>query len=184
MREERRGEPEANQRLTVAQAAAKLGITEGAVRSRIKRGTIPTIKEGGTVYVVLGGGTSPPNHPPYTAEPSGAPSDQSELVENLREQVAYLQGVIATRDRELAQRGEEIRRRDQALEREQQLTAMFADRLRELQAPQEPQNQAEKAEPQSDRVHHPRSRRRPQSGGACGVGSSGGNTAGANCLSS
>jgi hypothetical protein len=33
----------------------------------------------------------------------------------LREQIAYLQGVIATRDRELATRAEEIRRRDEAL---------------------------------------------------------------------
>jgi hypothetical protein len=57
------------------------------------------------------------------------------LVETLREQVAYLQGVIATRDRELEQRAEEICRRDAALEREQQLAAIFADRLRELEAP-------------------------------------------------
>jgi hypothetical protein len=56
-------------------------------------------------------------------------------VETLREQVAYLQGVIATRDQELALRAEEIRRRDTALEREQQLAAMFADRLQALEAP-------------------------------------------------
>jgi hypothetical protein len=56
-------------------------------------------------------------------------------VEALREQVAYLRGVVATRDRELEQRAEEIRRRDSALEREQQLTAMFATRLGELEAP-------------------------------------------------
>ncbi len=58
-------------------------------------------------------------------------------METLREQVAYLQGVIATRDRELEQRAEEIPRRDAALEREQQLTAIIADRLRELEAPRE-----------------------------------------------
>jgi len=68
------------------------------------------------------------------------------LVETLREQVAYLQGVIATRDRELEQRAEEIRRRDAALEREQQLTAMFADRLRELEAPREPRESPETVE--------------------------------------
>jgi DNA repair exonuclease SbcCD ATPase subunit len=56
-------------------------------------------------------------------------------VETLREQVAYLQGVIATRDQELALRAEEIRRRDTALEREQQLAAMFADHLQALEAP-------------------------------------------------
>ena len=37
----------------------------------------------------------------------------------------------ATRDQELAVRSEEIRRRDTALEREQQLAAFFAERLRE-----------------------------------------------------
>lgn len=58
-----------------------------------------------------------------------------EQVGALREQAAYLQGVIATRDKELEQRTEEIRRRDAALEREQQLTAMFATRLGELEAP-------------------------------------------------
>jgi hypothetical protein len=79
----------------------------------------------------------------------------------LREQVAYLQGVIATRDRELEQRAEEIRRRDAALEREQQLAAIFADRLRELEAPapteerespQTVEEKPERAEPLSDRV--------------------------------
>ena len=53
--DEPRDEPQADQRLIVAQAADALDITEGAVRSRIKRGTLPTVKEGGTVYVVLGG---------------------------------------------------------------------------------------------------------------------------------
>ena len=78
-------------------------------------------------------------------------------MEILREQVAYLQGVIATRDRELEQRAEEIRRRDAALEREQQLTAMFADQLRAIEAPQEAsespetvEEAPERAEPQSD----------------------------------
>ena len=53
----------------------------------------------------------------------------------MREQKGYLQGVIATRDRELALRAEEIQRRATALESEQQLTAFFAERLRELEAP-------------------------------------------------
>jgi hypothetical protein len=56
-------------------------------------------------------------------------------VEALREQVAYLQGVIAVRDQELAVRAEEIRRRDAALEREQHMAAIFADRLKELESP-------------------------------------------------
>ena len=43
--------------------------------------------------------------------------------------------MIAVRDQELALRAEEIRRRDTALEREQQLAAMFADHLQALEAP-------------------------------------------------
>jgi hypothetical protein len=96
------GEPKANhERLTVARAATALGITEGAVRSRIKRGTLPTTKEGGAVFVLWGSGTSQANQPPNT----GAPGDQSVLVEELHRTNELLREVIATRD-------EEIRRRD------------------------------------------------------------------------
>jgi hypothetical protein len=126
----------------VAEASEILGITAEAVRTRIKRGRLDSVKEPpdrtGTVYVLLGTDQTGPNIDP-TLQGQDQTSDQTRpdegLVEALREQVAYLQGVIATRDRELQQRAEEIRRRDAALEREQQLAAMFADRLRELEAP-------------------------------------------------
>jgi len=77
----------------------------------------------------------------------------------LREQVAYLQGVIATRDRELEQRAEEIRRRDAALEREQQLAAIFADRLRELEAPapSEARESPQPAKEEPERAEEPHS---------------------------
>src|SRR5215212_4770219 len=121
-------------RVTVAEASEILGITAEAVRTRIKRGKLDSVKEPpdrtGTVYVLLQADQTGPN-----VDPTSQGQDQTELVETLREQVAYLQGVIATRDRELELRAEEIRRRDTALEREQQLAAMFADRLNELEAP-------------------------------------------------
>jgi TolA-binding protein len=117
----------------VPEAAELLGVTVDAVRGRIRRGTLDSERESGTVYVWVDRSELDRRDQSQTVErPS---SDQSELVEALREQIAYLQGVIATRDQELAQRAEEIRRRDLALEREQQLAAMFADRLRELEAP-------------------------------------------------
>jgi hypothetical protein len=125
-------------RVTVAEAAEILGITAEAVRTRIKRGKLDSVKEppgpAGTVYVLLQTDQTEPN---LDATPKGQDrtSDQTPLVETLREQVAYLQGVIATRDRELEKRAEEIRRRDTTLEREQQLAAMFADRLQALEAP-------------------------------------------------
>ena len=126
----------------MAEASEILGITAEAVRTRIKRGKLDSVKEPpdrtGTVYVLLEADRTRPNIDP-TLQGQDQTSDQTRpdegLVETLREQVAYLQGVIATRDRELEQRAEEIRRRDAALEREQQLAAIFADRLRELEAP-------------------------------------------------
>ncbi len=125
-------------RVTVAEASEILGITAEAVRTRIKRGKLDSVKEppdrAGTVYVLLQADQTRPNIDP-TPQGQDQTLDRTELVETLREQVAYLQGVIATRDRELELRSEEIRRRDTALEREQQLTAMFADRLQALEAP-------------------------------------------------
>jgi hypothetical protein len=125
-------------RVTVAEASEILGITAEAVRTRIKRGKLDSIKDPpdrtGTVYVLLQADQTRPNTVPTPQGQDQTPG-QTELIETLREQVAYLQGVIATRDQELALRAEEIRRRDTALEREQQLTAMFADRLQELEAP-------------------------------------------------
>ena len=96
-------------RLTVAQAADRLGITRGAVRSRIKRGTLPTTKEAGRVYVVLGGGTSQANYTPDTDEPTGEPSAQraDPLVEELREQVAYLRQEL-TAEREAGRRKDHL----------------------------------------------------------------------------
>src|SRR5918994_556840 len=125
-------------RVTVAEASEILGITAEAVRTRIKRGKLESLKDppapGGTVYVLLQADQTRPDIDP-TVKGQDQTIDQTELVETLREQVAYLQGVIATRDQELALRAEEIRRRDTALEREQQLAAMFADRLQALEAP-------------------------------------------------
>jgi hypothetical protein len=123
---EPRDEPQSTQRLTVAQAADALDITEGAVRSRIKRGTLPTVKEGGTVYVVFGG-TSEATHPPHADEPS----DQSELVESLQDQITYLrQQLAAERD---------------ANSENRRLLAAALERIPAIEAPEAP----ESAEPRS-----------------------------------
>jgi hypothetical protein len=90
-----------NRRLTVPQAAQALGITEGAVRGRLKRGTLRSHREAGRVYVVLEGSPSAV----HRDEPVDSPTDQSELVEELRRTNELLREVITTRD-------EEIRRRD------------------------------------------------------------------------
>jgi hypothetical protein len=72
-------EPPPNSRLTVAEAATALGMTEAAVRGRVKRGTLRSYRESGRVYVVLEADSS--------RLADDAPSDQSELVTLLREQL-------------------------------------------------------------------------------------------------
>src|SRR4028118_86304 len=85
-------------RFTVAEAAEILGITAEAVRTRIKRGKLESVKEPpdrtGTVYVLLQVDQTGPNIDP-TSQVQDQTYDQTrergELVEALREQVAYLQ---------------------------------------------------------------------------------------------
>jgi hypothetical protein len=137
MGEDRTDEPQTNQRLTVAQAAAKLGITEGAVRSRIKRGTLTTTKEGGSVFVLWDGGTSKANQSPNT----GVRGDQSELVASLQDQIRYLREQL---DAERQARTEERRRHDTVV-------AQLASRIPAIEAPQESTEGPETAEEQQNR---------------------------------
>jgi hypothetical protein len=116
----RTGEPGTNQRLTVAQAAARLGITQGAVRSRIKRGTLPTAKEGGTVYVLLGGGASEANQTTNT----NVPGDQFELLEALRGEIEHLR--------------RESERKDTIIMTLSQANAEQAQTIRAIEAPSSP----------------------------------------------
>jgi chromosome segregation ATPase len=128
----RTDEPQANQRLTVAQAAGVLGITEGAVRSRIKRGTLPTTKERGTVFVLLRGSTSQANQAPN----AGVPTDQPELLGELRDRIAYL-------ERQVEEEREARRRADTILA---QLSAANAEQARTIRAIEAPQEATEAAE--------------------------------------
>ena len=139
MGEDRTDEPQADhERLTVAQAAVRLGITEGAVRSRIKRGTLPTAREGGTVFVLLGDGTSQENQPPNT----GVPSDQSELIASLQDQVRYLREHL---DTEREARTEERRRHDTVV-------AQLTSKIPAIEAPQEASEAAETAQEEPERA--------------------------------
>jgi hypothetical protein len=142
------GEPRANhERPTVAQAATRLGITEGAVRSRIKRGALPTAKEGGTVYVLLGGGTPQSNQPTNT----GVPTDQSELVASLRDQVRYLREQL---DAEREARTEARRPHDTVV-------AQLVSKIPAIEAPPDEREAPETVEEAPDRAEP-----RPATGGA------------------
>src|SRR5215216_3099399 len=110
-----------SKRYTVPEAAKVLGIGTDAVRKRIARGTISHEKDDdGRVYVYLDTGHD---------EGHDVQERTPELVESLREQIGYLQGVIATRDEELRTRAEELRRRDQDLERRDRIIAALTERI-------------------------------------------------------
>ena len=124
MGEGRTDEPPANQRLTVAQAAARLGITEGAVRSRIKRGTLRTEPEGGRVFVLLGDGTPPTDQPPNTGEPSDPAEPGSTLAAQMQARIDDLR--------------EQLQAERRANEENRRIIAGLTSRIPAIEAPQDP----------------------------------------------
>src|SRR5215208_1888376 len=150
-----------SKRYTVPEAAKVLGIGTDAVRKRIARSTIRHEKgDDGRVYVYLDTGHD---------EGHDAQEKTPELVEYLREQIGYLQGVIATRDEELRTRAEELRRRDQDLERRDRLIAALTERIPQaLEPPSEARESPEASEEEPVRAEpHPDAQetvQRPRSG--------------------
>jgi hypothetical protein len=134
-----------SKRYTVPEAAKVLGIGTDAVRKRIARSTILHEKDAdGRVYVYLDTGQD---------EGHDAQEPAPELVESLREQIGYLQGVIATRDEELRTRAEELRRRDQDLERRDRIIAALTERIPPaLEAPSEARESPRTLEEEPERV--------------------------------
>src|SRR5215213_8880535 len=110
-----------SKRYTVPEAAKILGPGTAAVRTRLARDTTQHAKgDAGRVSVSLATGHD---------EGHDAQEKAPELVESLREQIGYLQGVIATRDEELRTRADELRRRDQDLERRDRIIAALTERI-------------------------------------------------------
>ena len=115
-------------RVTIREAAHRLGVTEAAIRKRIQRGSLD--KEMGSdgrvyVYLDLSRGMSHPEsqiHRDPLVE---------ELVEELRDRVAFL-------ERALVRRSEEAERYQQIVAGLTQSNNQLATQLRELEAPQEP----------------------------------------------
>ena len=124
-------------RLTVAQAAETLSISQDAVRKRIARGTIPHDRdESGRVYVYL----SPSETVHKTDQDDASKSVQDSYIRSLEDQIAFL-------------------RRE--LERKDTILMNLTDRIPQLEAPQEPPEDAETAEEAPDRAEP-----RPATGGA------------------
>src|SRR5215213_9805493 len=154
-----------SKRYTVPEAAKVLGIGTDAVRKRIARSTIPHEKDAaGRVYVYLDTG-----HDEGHDEGHDARELSPKLVQSLREQIGYLQGVIATRDEELRTRAEELRRRDQDLERRDRIIAALTERIPQaLEPPSEArestqtvEGEPERAEPRPATVESQESIQRP-----------------------
>jgi hypothetical protein len=138
-----------SKRYTVPEAAKVLGIGTDAVRKRIARDTISHEKDAdGRVYVYLDTGHDE-SHDKGHVDQGPSP----ELVESLREQIGYLQGVIATRDEELRTRAEELRRRDQDLERRDRIIAALTERIPQaLESPPEPRESPQTVEEEPERA--------------------------------
>ena len=93
-------------KLTVKEAADYLGISENAVRLRISRGTLNSKKKKGVRYVIIDKPTeadTPDDRSDETRQEETPPSDSSELVTELRNQISYLKERIATLERLLDQ---------------------------------------------------------------------------------
>ena len=114
-------QPEPEQRLTVPEAAEALGVTSEAVRTRIQRGTLRSAREGGRVFVLLDSDRTQPN--------TDRTSDQTTLVGELRDRVAFLEA-------ELKIRTEENRRKDHLL-------AAALERIPAIEAPESPETPSE-----------------------------------------
>jgi len=87
---------QANQRVTVPEAAELLGITAEAVRMRIKRGTLRSERQAGRVFVLLG--QSQP-----TEQPTDRPDESNALISQMQGRIDSLERQLeeaAERDRE------------------------------------------------------------------------------------
>jgi excisionase family DNA binding protein len=115
-------------RITTAEAARRLGITEGAVRKRAQRGKIRHERDGdGRLWVWLSSDETRRDSP---RDGPGQSRDTSQLVEELRGRVAFLEA-------ELKIRTEENRRKDHLL-------AAALERIPAIEAPQESPDPSEK----------------------------------------
>src|SRR5215213_5290543 len=146
-----------NVRMTVQEAAAALGITVEAVRGRMHRGKYGREKtEDGRVYVVL-----TPDQLPNSRERSADSSESAQatvqpepeerrpdrssnvrersgeredLVEDLRDHIAFLRAELEARNEEIRRREEEHR---EEARRKDTIIAQLTQRIPELESPRE-----------------------------------------------
>jgi hypothetical protein len=130
------GQDSGTLRVTIREAAARLGVTEAAIRKRIQRGAMDKeMGEDGRVYVYL----------PLSLDKSHPESQihrdplVEELIEELRDRVAYL-------ERSLERRSVEVERYQQIVAGLTQTNNQLSARVLQLEAPTEPTGPAESHE--------------------------------------
>ena len=141
------------QRLTVPEAAKVLGVTVDAVRGRIRRGKLSSEHDkDGKVYVWLDDIEADRLEPSQTVERPSEPSqsrsdEQLELIESLREQVAYMREQL-TEEREARRRADTIMAQLSQANAEQARTIRALEAPRdEPQAPETPVVEPERTDP-------------------------------------
>jgi len=110
-------------RYTVAEAAGVLGLSAEAVRSRLARGTLEGVKENGTVYVILDADQAHDQAQPNGTQATARTTDQTALVEALRDQIEDLRRRLDT--------SEEANRENR------RIIAGLVQRVPELEAPRD-----------------------------------------------
>jgi hypothetical protein len=140
------GQDSGTLRVTIREAAARLGVTEAAVRKRIQRGSLRRERgRDGRVYVYLD----------MTRDVSHLESQVhrdplvEELVEELRDRVAFL-------ERAMERRSVEAERYQQIVAGLTQTNTQLATHLRELEAPGEPPGASESVVEEPERAEEPR----------------------------
>src|SRR3712207_6829690 len=98
-------------RVTVEDASRVLGVSESAIRKRIERNTLRSVRENGTRYVLLeavvtGHDADTTRHVNDTTSDTSTTSTalieaKDETIAELRDRVAQLTEIVATRDEEL-----------------------------------------------------------------------------------
>jgi hypothetical protein len=133
-------------RLTAQDAAEALGISVDAVRMRARRGTLDSEHENGRLYVWLDTDSSNVHS---QGQVEALLQEKNERIEELREQVHHLREVL--NDERDARR-----RADTIIAQLTQANAALAQRIPELEAPQEPPGGPESAAEGQERAE-PRS---------------------------
>lgn len=111
----------------LAVAAQRLGISYDAARHRIKSGTLRAEKRGGRWFASVSEPEASGGLSGGEPERSGS-KPEADLLDRLRDEVAFLRNQLAERSDELRRRDEEVQRRDEEVRRVHMLLAAALER--------------------------------------------------------